>query len=184
MRNRNWQSWLTVLLLLAGLCFATWGQETERPRAIATEEISLDTNAPPPFDPETPLPKTLEEFWFYGIALITPLVVFGFGKIPQLPRPVLPMLGPLVGIILGFVLEKAGAMNIPWWHGGLAGAFATTLREMVNQLVTKQLKPLELSKTRAKPVDHAVAVNETKPENPTRPEARIIQKEDQIHKQS
>jgi hypothetical protein len=116
------------------------------------------TNAPA-FDPKVAdLPVTRDQFWMYGIALITPVIVWAFGKIPTLPRPVLPLLAPLTGLLIGFALQKLGALHLTWWDGAKAGTVAVFIRESVNQLVTKQLFPLEGSKTSANPTDTAVAV--------------------------
>lgn len=117
------------------------------------------TNAAPAFDPATaPLPSGKTEFWTWAISIITPLIVYGFGKIPQLPRPILPILTPVIGVLLGLIMKKLGALNLSWVDMAQAGAVAVFIRESVNQLITKQMKPLEDSKTNAKPVDGAVAV--------------------------
>lgn len=126
--------------------------------AIAQTTNLSGTNAlPPGFDPATAnFPSTKTEFWTWGISIITPVIVWGFGKIPKLPRPVLPILTPIIGVLLGLALRKLGALNVSWVDMAQAGAVAVFIRESVNQLVTKQLKPGEDSKTDAKPVDGAV----------------------------
>ena len=119
------------------------------------------TNNPPPFDPGTaPLPKSKAELWTWGISIITPMIVYLFGKIPQLPRPVLPILTPVIGIILGLTLDKLTSLNLTWWDAAQAGAVAVFIRESVNQLVTKQMFPREGSKTSTAPVDAAMAVKD------------------------
>jgi hypothetical protein len=129
---------------------------------IAPVVFAQVTNTPPAFDPTTaPLPSGKTEFWTWAISIVTPLIVYGFGKIPQLPRPVLPILTPVIGVALGLIMRKLVALNLSWVDMAQAGAVAVFIRESVNQLVTKQMKPLEDSKTNAKPVDGAVAVDAT-----------------------
>lgn len=121
---------------------------------------NLATNALPSVDTTTgAFPGTRDQFWAYAIAAITPVITWAFGKIPQLPRPVLPVLTPFIGMLLGFILKKADAANLHWYSAAGAGTIAVFLREVTNQLVTKQLKPREDSKTAAKPVDGAVVVH-------------------------
>lgn len=128
---------------------------------VAVIAVAQTTTNSPPFDPNTAaLPVTKEDFWNWGIALATPAVIWLIGKVPSIPRPVLPFLGPLLGIVLAVIGQKLGGMNLSWWDGAKYGALATTFREMFNQVITKQLKPLEASKTKTAPVDKAVAVHE------------------------
>lgn len=112
------------------------------------------TNNPlAPFDPVVgSFPNTKAEFWKWGISVITPCIVFFLGKVPALPRPVLPVITPLLGIALGLILRKLGQLNLGWVDMAQAGAVAVFLRESVNQLVTKQLKSPANSETSAKPV--------------------------------
>ena len=120
----------------------------------------LSNSPSPQIDPVNgPLPMSKDQFWAWGIAAVTPVITWLFGKIPQLPRPVLPVLTPFIGMVLGFILKKAEAAHLSWYSAAAAGSMAVFIRESVNQLVTKQLKPREESKTEAKPVDGAVAVH-------------------------
>jgi hypothetical protein len=105
------------------------------------------------------LPATKDQYWAWAIAAVTPVITWAFGKIPMLPRPVLPVLTPFIGMFLGFILQKLDAAHLHWYSAAGAGTIAVFLRETTNQLVTKQLKPREESKTAAKPVDGAVAVH-------------------------
>lgn len=124
--------------------------------------IAQTTNALAPFNPVVgSFPDSKTEFWKWAISITTPLVIWLFGKIPQLPRPVLPFLTPFVGIALGFGLQKLGQLNMGWVDMGQAGMVAVAIREGFNQAITKQLRPLEDSKTNTKPVDGAVAVAPT-----------------------
>jgi hypothetical protein len=173
MRKQYWQSWFMVLLVFAALLHAALGQETN---VTTNGTLIVDTGGATPLDPVTPeLPKDLEGLWLLAIMVISPLLIAALGKIPALPRPVLTIIGPALGLGLGILLDKMNALNLAWWHVAGAASMATTIREIFNQWVTKRLKPLELSKTRARPIDHAVAVNENNPAVPTRAEARAHQ---------
>lgn len=122
---------------------------------VVTNDVALDPS-------KTPFPNTKEEFWVWAISLVTPAIVWLFGKIPQLPRPILPMLTPAIGIALGLGLRQLANLHLNWVDMAQAGTVAVFIRETVNQLVTKQMKPLEESKTNTKPVDGAVTVKEIK----------------------
>ncbi len=115
----------------------------------------------PAFDPSTAtLPKSKGEYWTWAISLVTPLIVFGLGKIPQLPRPLLPIFTPFIGMGLGWALSHIESLHLTWWDSAQAGALAVFIRESVNQVITKQLKPGEASKTETKSVDKTVTVSE------------------------
>lgn len=121
------------------------------------------TNDAPPV-PETigdnpaVFPATKSDFWQWGIAIVTPVIVWGISKIPSVPRPVLPTLAPLLGVALGAALNKLAELNLSWVDMTQAGAAAVAIREIFNQWVTKQMRPAEASKTHARPIDNAVAV--------------------------
>lgn len=111
-------------------------------------------------DPTTaPLPQTKEEFAIYLIPIVTAGIVWLIGKIPGLPRPVLPIIAPLFGLGFGWALTKL--QLLPWWTPGLtaiAGMAGVGWRELINQNVTKWFKPREFSKTATTPIDAAVVV--------------------------
>lgn len=115
----------------------------------ATNEVDLSS---------APLPMTKEDYWRFAIAAISPVIVWLCSKIPALPRPALPIIAPVVGVGLGALLRWVGGLHLAWWDAGLAGAAAVGVREIINQAITKQISPLEGSKTDAAPVDGAVAV--------------------------
>lgn len=98
--------------------------------------------------PEHPdLPQTVSEYWKYGIAAVTPLIIWGIqALIPKVPRRLLPVLTPFVGLLLGLVLNKLANLQLPWIDLAEAGALAVFIREVVNQNITK---PLEASKEKA-----------------------------------
>lgn len=105
------------------------------------------------------LPTTKEAFWKWGIGAITPIIVWGLSKIPNIPRPILPTVTPLVGVGLGFLLNWLGKQNLGWVDMAQAGALGVFIREVVNQWATKQLQPTaEATKTDAVPIDRAIAV--------------------------
>ncbi len=78
----------------------------------------------------------------YAIAVVTPLIIAGSKKlIPTVPKWLLPCVSPLVGIGLGFGLNAVGAANLAWIDAAQLGALGVFIREVVDQCVTKQLKP-------------------------------------------
>jgi hypothetical protein len=93
------------------------------------------------FDPgNSTLPTGTSGYWDYGIALVTPVLVWLFAKFgPSVPVMVLPLLAPAFGLILGFALNKLGAANLSWVDMTKAGGLAVFIRELVNQLVTKRI---------------------------------------------
>lgn len=97
----------------------------------------------------SPLPATKSEFWTYAIAFITPLIVGGFKKlIPAIPKWLLPVSTPLVGLLLGAGLKALGAAEMGWVDMAQAGAMAVFIRESFNKLVTTPLKGEEEAKTK------------------------------------
>lgn len=92
--------------------------------------------------PELPadLPKSVSQFWDYGIALVTPLIVMGVYKlVPKIPKWVLPTITPFVGIGLGLGVNALTSADLGWVDMAKAGALAVFVREVINQAVTKQL---------------------------------------------
>jgi hypothetical protein len=90
----------------------------------------------------TPLPSSKTEFWQWAIAGITPVIIWLVSKIPaDLPKPLLPILTPIVGLLLGSGLKWLGAADLGWVDMVQAGALAVFVREVVNQTITKRLQP-------------------------------------------
>lgn len=90
--------------------------------------VAQVTNTPPaglPLD----LPKGKDGIWLALIAPITFTITWLMGKIPPLPKAILPWITPLVGIGIGAVMEWATKANLPWWSSAGAGAIATTIYE-------------------------------------------------------
>lgn len=125
---------------------------------LGTNGVASGTNQISLFDPNEAPSK--EGLWKIAIGLLTTFVVWAVSKIPNIPRPFLPAVSPLIGIGVGYGLTFMSTLNLPWWDAGMAGGLGVTIREIFNQWVTKRLQPLEESKTKAKPIDHAVAVSD------------------------
>lgn len=147
---------LLTLTLLLGAALAAPGliETTELTNTVTSTNVT-DVDAPPAI-----VPPTQEGFWKGGIGLVTMVIVWAVSKIPNVPRPMLPLVSPFIGMALNYGLTFMSSLNLPWWEAGMAGGLGVTIREIFNQWVTKQMKPLEASKTDAKPVDHAVAVSD------------------------
>ena len=86
------------------------------------------------------LPQTVSEFWKYGIAAITPIIVWGIRALaPKIPTVLLPVSTPFIGLALGLALKWLAGVDLPWIDLAEAGALAVFIRETVNQAVTKPL---------------------------------------------
>lgn len=79
----------------------------------------------------SPFPVGKEAIWLALIPPITFTITWAVGKIPPLPKEVLPWITPVFGIIIGFVMNQATTANLPWWSSAGAGAIATTLYEAI-----------------------------------------------------
>lgn len=85
-----------------------------------------------------PLPQTVTQYWDLVIAIITPLIVTGIWKyVPKIPKMLLPLMTPLLGIGLGLLLNWLAKANLGWVDMAKAGALAVFIREAFNQAVTK-----------------------------------------------
>jgi hypothetical protein len=87
-----------------------------------------------------PYPTTQEDIWKMGIAVLTPVIVWGVSFIPKIPSPVLPAITPFVGILIGLGLKQLGSLHLSWVDMGQAGALGVFVRELVNQWVTQQVQ--------------------------------------------
>jgi MFS superfamily sulfate permease-like transporter len=89
-----------------------------------------------------PLPQTVSQYWDLIIAAVTPLIVTGVWKlVPKIPKWVLPVSTPVIGILLGLAMNKLASANLGWVDMAKAGALAVFVREVINQAVTQQLQP-------------------------------------------
>lgn len=95
-----------------------------------------------------PLPSGTTSYWSYGIAAVTPILVWLIRKaVPTIPTPLLPTATPFIGLALGYALNKLADAHLDWVDMAKAGALAVFIRETVNQLVTKRLgnRPTKIS---------------------------------------
>jgi hypothetical protein len=80
------------------------------------------------------LPQTKSEFWFWAISVVTPLIVVGVKKVvPKIPKLLIPITTPLIGIGLGLLLNWLQRANLGWVDMAQAGALAVFIREIVDQ---------------------------------------------------
>jgi len=94
------------------------------------------TNAPGTLPVE--LPQTLSQYWDLAIAAVSPLIVTGLWKLmPKLPKAVVPLLAPVVGIGLGLLLNWLAKAHLGWVDMAKAGALAVFIREVVNKAITQ-----------------------------------------------
>lgn len=106
--------------------------------AGTTLAVMAQTNTVPPL-PD--LPGTVSEYWKYGIAAVTPVIVWAVRYIvPKIPSRLLAVSTPFVGLLLGLALKWLASVQLPWVDMVEAGALAVFIREVVNQNVTKPLE--------------------------------------------
>jgi hypothetical protein len=86
------------------------------------------TNTPPTSDPGG-FPVGKDAAWLTLIPPLAATITWLIGKIPPLPKVVLPWLTPVAGLAIGAVLRWGAGANLPWWSVAGAGAIATTLYE-------------------------------------------------------
>lgn len=92
------------------------------------------TNAPPVIPPGLGFPDGKDAGWLLLVPPATATIAWALGKIPALPKPLLPWITPLAGIGIGALLNYAAKANLPWWSTAGAGAIATTLYEGIKGL--------------------------------------------------
>jgi len=86
------------------------------------------------------LPQTTSQYLDLIIAGVTPVIVTGiYMLVPRVPKFVLPLITPVVGVGLGLLLNWLTKINLGWVDMAKAGALAVFVREVVNQAVTKRL---------------------------------------------
>ena len=98
------------------------------------------------------LPQSKTEFWVWGIALVTPLIVAGVKKVvPKIPKLLIPITTPFIGIGLGALLNWLQKSNLGWVDMAQAGALAVFVREIVDQAVQTAPVQAALGKTPVPP---------------------------------
>lgn len=129
---------------------------------IAPIMAQVVTNAPPTTPPPDTafLPLGKDAIWLALIAPITFTITWLIGKIPPLPKVILPWITPLVGIGIGSVMQWATKSNWPWWSSAGAGAIATTIYQAAKG-ITKAGPESPLTPTPGPndPPENQVAVN-------------------------
>jgi hypothetical protein len=88
----------------------------------------------------TDFPTSTDALWSYAISIVSPVLVWLLAKYaPMIPKPFLPVVTPLIGLGLGFTLNKLAGANLGWVDMAKAGALAVFIRETTNQWITRQL---------------------------------------------
>ena len=112
-------AWMVVMLVLAGLFHAATAQATN----------GTFTNTPPIDPSQNPFPVGKEAIWLALIPPATFTITWLIGKIPPLPKEILPWITPVVGVILGAVINYATSANWPWWSSAGFGAISVAIYE-------------------------------------------------------
>ena len=121
MNTRKFFTWLAVITCFAFIIAPLVAQVTNTP----------GTNLPPVIPGTEGLPLGKDAIWLALIAPITFSITWLVGKIPKLPKAILPWLTPVAGIAIGLVMQWATKANWPWWSSAGAGMIATTLYEAI-----------------------------------------------------
>lgn len=114
--NLSWLFWTVVIVALVGSLQIIFAQPTNDVRAVLAPGVPN-------------LPQGKEAIWLALVAPITFTVTWLIGKIPPLPKEVLPWLTPVVGILLGVVMKKATDSHWAWWSSAAFGMISTTIYE-------------------------------------------------------
>jgi hypothetical protein len=86
------------------------------------------------------LPDSNAAFWVLGISAVTPLLVTGIWKlVPGIPKLVLPSITPVLGVLLGLLVNWVGKQQLEWVDMAQAGALAVFVREVFTNAITKHL---------------------------------------------
>lgn len=86
------------------------------------------------------IPTSLSGYWDLVIGAVAPFIVTFLAKvIPKLPRNLLPLLAPAVGVVLAHILGHLTSLHLSWFDAAKAGALAVFVREVINQNVSKYL---------------------------------------------
>lgn len=95
-------------------------------------------------DPEI-FPRGKEAIWLALIPPITFTITWVVGKIPPLPKELLPWITPVIGVLVGSGLDWATKANWPWWSSAGAGAIAVAIYQamkgMTNASPSSALTP-------------------------------------------
>jgi hypothetical protein len=117
---------LAVTLMLVGLFYTALAQVTNGTVVIPTNTL--------PVAPANPFPTGKDAAWFAVIPLVTFGLTWLVGKIQSLPKNLLPLLTPIFGWVIGYVIERATNANFPWWSEAGAGAVSVALYEAVKNI--------------------------------------------------
>lgn len=85
------------------------------------------------------VPGTKAAYWDLAISAVAPVIVWGVAKL-NVPRNYLALMTPVVGVLLGLLLNWLASANLSWVDMAKAGALAVFIREVVNQNVTQKLQ--------------------------------------------
>lgn len=130
MKTRNLLGWCFCLLLLMLFadCLAVLAQDTN----------ATGTNSVPDLgDPNNLFPRGAA-IWAALIPPATFFITWAIGKIPPLPKEILPWLTPVLGILLGFALDYANKVELPIGLAGALGTVAVFMYEGIKRLVIRQ----------------------------------------------
>lgn len=102
--------------------------------APLTNAAASATNAVAALPAVADLTLSKTQLWALAISAITPLIVgLIYQMVPKIPKFILPAVTPLVGVVMGLVLNWFQKANLGWMDMAQAGALAVFVREVFNQ---------------------------------------------------
>lgn len=105
------------------------------------------TNSPVVIGPTAPIPVEIVNWLNLLITGLTPVVTLGLKKlVPRIPRVVLPLAAPIIGIGLDFVLRLASVETGGWLSAMIYGSLGTWLYQAQKEVrlvaTEKELVPI------------------------------------------
>lgn len=124
----NWNKikWWTVLWIWIIFCGLTG--------LMLPVMAQVVTNSPPAPGPDNTFPIGKEAIWYALIPPVTFTITWLVGKIPPLPKEILPWITPLVGICLGLIVNWAAKQDLSWWSTAGFGAISVAIYEAAKGL--------------------------------------------------
>lgn len=126
MKNKNIK-WWSLFILWVLFCGLTG--------LMVPVMAQVITNSPPAGNGVLDsLPRGKDAIWLALVPPATFTITWLVGKIPPLPKEILPWLTPLTGILIGAVIDWGTKSNLPYWSTAGAGAISVAIFEAIKGL--------------------------------------------------
>lgn len=153
--NRMKKTLFTVLsVFVLALSCSVFSYAQQLP--VPTVAVVATTNSVPGVTDMLTAPPSANDLWTAAISAVTPLLVWALARyVPRIPRSVLPLTTPFIGILLGLILNQLAKLHLTGIDMAKAGGLAIAIREVVNQTVTKRLQSADTDDTDKADTDKA-----------------------------